>query len=149
MNGWAINVGQTAPDFNLPDLQNNSIQNLSQFRGKVIYLDFWASWCAPCRTSFPLLNQLYEKLRQQNFAVLAVNLDEDKANAEKFLREIPVNFKVLNDSDGKVSDQFVVDTMPTSFLIDKNGVVQKIHHGFVSDDIKEIEVKVNELIQQK
>ncbi len=145
----ATDVGQPAPQFTLPTLQQDTPTTLKQYAGKVIYLDFWASWCAPCRTSFPLLNKLHEKLKSQGFEVVGVNLDEDKANAEKFLKEFPVNFTVLRDAKGEWADQFVVESMPTSFIIDKQGVVQNIHHGFTSADINELEEKITKLLAQK
>jgi thiol-disulfide isomerase/thioredoxin len=145
----ATDVGQPAPQFTLPTLQQDQPTSLKQYAGKVIYLDFWASWCAPCRTSFPLLNKLHEKLKAQGFEVVAINLDEDKANAEKFLKEFPVGFTVLRDAKGEWADQFVVESMPTSFILDKQGVVQNIHHGFTSGDIKELEEKITKLLAQK
>jgi thiol-disulfide isomerase/thioredoxin len=145
----ATDVGQPAPQFTLPTLQQNQPTALKQYAGKVIYLDFWASWCAPCRTSFPLLDKLHEKLKGQGFTVVAVNLDEDKANAEKFLQEFPVGFTVLRDAKGEWADQYVVESMPTSFIIDKQGVVQNIHHGFASNDIKELEEKIMTLLAKK
>jgi thiol-disulfide isomerase/thioredoxin len=145
----ATEVGQSAPQFTLPSLKTDSSTALKQFAGKVIYLDFWASWCAPCKTSFPLLNKLHAKLKAQGFEVVAINLDEDKTLAEKFLQEVPVDFTVLRDAKGELADQYVVDSMPTSFIIDKNGVVQKIHHGFTSEDIKELEAKITELLAKK
>ena len=148
-NANATDVGQPAPEFTLPTLQQDQPTALKQFAGKVIYLDFWASWCAPCRTSFPLLNKMHEKLKAQGFEVVAINLDEDKAAAEKFLKEFPVSFTVLRDAKGEWADKFVVESMPTSFIIDKQGVVQNIHHGFASDDIKELEEKVTKLLAQK
>jgi thiol-disulfide isomerase/thioredoxin len=145
----ATEVGQPAPQFTLPTLKTDAPMQLKQFAGKVIYLDFWASWCAPCKTSFPLLNKLHAKLKAQGFEVVAVNLDEDKTLGEKFLQEVPVDFTVLRDAKGEWADQYVVESMPTSFIIDKNGIVQKIHHGFVSDDIKELEAKITELLAKK
>jgi thiol-disulfide isomerase/thioredoxin len=145
----ATEVSQTAPQFTLPNLKTQAPTPLKQFAGKVVYLDFWASWCAPCKKSFPALNALHQKLKTQGFEVLAVNLDEDKALAEKFLQDVPVDFTVLRDAKGEWSDQYVVETMPTSFILDKNGVVQKIHHGFTSDDMKEIESKITELLAKK
>ncbi|MDD5227844.1 MAG: TlpA disulfide reductase family protein [Methylococcales bacterium] len=145
----ATEVGQPAPQFTLPSLKNDAPTSLKQFAGKVVYLDFWASWCAPCKTSFPLLNKLHAKLKAQGFEVVAVNLDEDKVNGEKFLQEIPIDFTVLRDAKGEWADQYVVESMPTSFIIDKNGIVQKIHHGFNSDDIKELEAKITELLAKK
>ena len=142
-------VGQSAPQFTLPTLKTDSPIALKQFAGKVVYLDFWASWCAPCKTSFPLLNKLHAKLKEQGFEVVAVNLDENKLLGEKFLQEVPVDFTVLRDEKGEWADKYVVESMPTSFIIDKNGVVQKIHHGFSSDDIKELEAKITELLAKK
>jgi thiol-disulfide isomerase/thioredoxin len=149
LNASATEVGQPAPQFTLPTFQQDQPTALKQFAGKVVYLDFWASWCAPCRTSFPLLNKLHEKLKAKGFEVVAVNLDEDKANAEKFLKEFKVDFTVLRDAKGEWADKFVVESMPTSFIIDKQGVVQNIHHGFASDDIKELEEKITQLLAQK
>ena len=145
----ATEVGQPAPQFTLPTLKTDSPIALKQFAGKVVYLDFWASWCAPCKTSFPLLNKLHTKLKEQGFEVVAVNLDENKLLGEKFLQEVPVDFTVLRDEKGEWADKYVVESMPTSFIIDKNGVVQKIHHGFSSDDIKELEAKITELLAKK
>lgn len=142
----AADVGQPAPQFTLPTLLQDQPTALDSYKGKVVYLDFWASWCAPCRTSFPLLNKMHEKLKAQGFEVVAVNLDEDKANAEKFLKEIPVSFTVLRDATGEWSDKFVVESMPTSFIIDKQGVIQNVHKGFTSDDIGELEHKITGLL---
>jgi len=145
----ATEVGQPAPQFTLPAVQNAQAISLKQFAGKVVYVDFWASWCAPCRTSFPLLNQLHQKLKAQGFEVIAINLDEDKANADQFLKEFPVSFTVVRDAKGEWADQFVVESMPTSFIVDKKGVVQHIHHGFVSDDVNSLESKVSQLLAVK
>jgi thiol-disulfide isomerase/thioredoxin len=148
-NANASEVGEPAPQFTLPSLLQDQPTSLTQFSGKVIYLDFWASWCAPCRTSFPLLNKLYQKLKDQGFEVVAINLDEDKANAEKFLKDFPVTFTISRDSKGEWADKYVVESMPTSFIIDKQGVIQNIHHGFASDDINELEQKIVQLLAKK
>lgn len=148
-NANAAEVGQPAPQFTLPSLLQDQPTSLNQFNGKVIYIDFWASWCLPCRTSFPLLNKLHQKLKDRGFEVVAINLDEDKANAEKFLKDFPVTFTVLRDSNGEWADKYVVEFMPTSFIIDKQGVIRNIHHGFVSDDINELEQKTVQLLTEK
>ena len=121
---------------------------MTQFSNKVIYLDFWASWCAPCRTSFPLLNALYQKYQQQGFEVVAVNLDEDLDDAKKFLVEYPVAFTVLRDEPGEWAETYDVESMPTSFIIDKHGTIQRVHNGFAKADIDEIENKIVSLINQ-
>lgn len=148
-NANASEVGQPAPQFNLPSLHQDQSVSLSQFGGKVVYVDFWASWCAPCRTSFPLLNKLQQKLKDQGFEVVAINLDEDSANAEKFLKDFPVTFTILRDSNGEWADKYVVESMPTSFIVDRQGVIQNIHHGFASDDINELEQKIVQLLAKK
>ncbi|TAN64961.1 MAG: TlpA family protein disulfide reductase [Methylobacter sp.] len=148
-NANASEVGQPAPPFNLPSLLQNQPVSLSQFSGKVVYVDFWASWCAPCRTSFPLLNKLQQKLKDQGFEVVAINLDEDHANAEKFLKDFPVTFTLLHDSKGEWADKYVVDSMPTSFIVDRQGVIQNIHHGFTSGDINELDQKIIQLLAKK
>ena len=145
----ASNVGEAAPQFTLPSLQQNQAISLKQFQGKVVYLDFWASWCAPCRTAFPLLSKLQHKLKAQGFEVVAINLDEDKANAERFIKEFAVDFTVLRDAKGEWADKFVIESMPTSFIIDKQGIIKHIHHGFTSDDIVELEQKITRLLVQK
>jgi thiol-disulfide isomerase/thioredoxin len=145
----AIEAGQAAPVFTLPTLQKDQPFSLKNQTGKVIYLDFWASWCLPCRTSFPLLNKLHEKLKAQGFEVIAINLDEDKAKAEKFLQEFQVGFSVLRDAKGEWADKYVVESMPTSFIIDKKGMISYVHHGFTSTDINEIEQKITALLVQK
>lgn len=147
LSAEATEIGRPAPQFTLPSLQQGEPVALKDKLGKVIYLDFWASWCAPCRTSFPLLNKLHDKLKAQGFEVVGVSLDENKDKAVKFLQEIPVNFTVLHDAKGEWADQYVVESMPTSFIIDKQGVVQHIHHGFKADDIVELEGKVTELLK--
>ncbi len=148
-NVYAAEIGQPAPPFNLPSLRQGQSVSLSQFSGKVVYVDFWASWCAPCRTSFPLLNKLQQKLKDQGFEVVAINLDEDPANAEKFLTDFPVTFTILRDSNGEWADKYVVESMPTSFIVDRQGVIQNIHHGFASDDINELEQKIVQLLAKK
>ena len=148
-NAQASEVGQPAPVFTLPSLIEDKATSLGQFSGKVVYLDFWASWCAPCRSSFPLLNKLHQKLKAQGFEVVAINLDEDKANAKKFLLDFPVDFTVLHDSKGSWADEYVIESMPTSFIIDQKGTIQKVHRGFASDDIHELEQKIVQLLAKK
>lgn len=148
-NADASDVGQPAPAFTLPSLLQDQAISLTQFNGKVVYIDFWASWCAPCRTSFPLLNKLQQKLKDQGFEVVAINLDENQANAERFLKDFPVGFTLLRDSKGEWADKYVVESMPTSFIIDRQGVIQNIHHGFSSDDINELEQKIVQLLAKK
>ena len=145
----ALSVGDVAPNFRLKNIETGKSESLKKYRGKVVYLDFWASWCGPCRQSLPLLNELRSELKRKGFEVLAVNLDEDKADAQTFLEQFPVVYPVLLDPTGKVPPQYDLPGMPTSFLIDKQGRVQKIHVGFKPKDMKGIRSDVISLLRKK
>jgi thiol-disulfide isomerase/thioredoxin len=105
--------------------------DLTAFKGQVVYLDFWASWCAPCRESFPWMNRLQDELGHDGLVVIAVNVDRERADADRFLREHPAQFRIVYDPDGLLPEKFGVRGMPTSFLIDRNGHVQSRHEGFL------------------
>ncbi len=146
----ALEKGEVAPDFSLPSLSSaQQMTNLSQYRGKVIYLDFWASWCAPCRTSFPLLETLYRQYKDQGFMIVAVNMDENPKAAHRFLKTYPASFDILRDAEGQWADRYGIETMPTSFIIDKKGVIRHIHNGFAKADIADIETTVKHLLAEK
>jgi len=103
---------------------------IAAHKGKVIYLDFWASWCGPCRRSFPWMNAMQQQYQQQGLVIISVNVDNEKALAEDFLAEVPANFSVFYDPKGKVARKFKLKGMPSSYLIDRNGKVISTHVGF-------------------
>ncbi|MFT7108433.1 MAG: thiol-disulfide isomerase/thioredoxin [Psychrobacter glaciei] len=138
--------GQMAPNFKLPGIKTGNLMSLKSHRGKVVYLDFWASWCGPCRQSLPLLNELRNEFRKKGFEVIAVNLDEDKADAKAFLKQFPVNYPVLLDPNGKVPQKYDVPGMPTSYLIDRSGKIRQVHVGFKKQDIHSIRKQVKSLL---
>jgi len=144
----ALEVGKPAPEFSLPNIATKTASSLSDYRGQVIYLDFWASWCPPCRTSFPLLEALYEKHHTAGFKIVAINMDEEPEAMERFLKLYPASFDILRDPEGEWADKYSVEAMPTSFIIDKKGVIRHIHSGFSKSDIDEIEKKVIELLAE-
>lgn len=148
VSAQALDLGQSAPEFSLPQLPTTQVNSLSQYRGKVVYLDFWASWCAPCRTSFPLLEKLYQSHKDQGFTLVAINMDEELEAANRFLKTYPATFDILRDAKGEWADAYGVETMPTSFIIDKKGVVRHIHSGFAKDDIADIEKMVTKLLAE-
>lgn len=135
---------QTAPDFTLP--AGNKIVNLQQYRGKVVYLDFWASWCIPCRKSFPWMNTVHKRYAKDGLVVLAVNLDQNKQDVSRFLDKYPASFTVAFDPEGKVAEQYQLKGMPSSYLIDKQGNVVMSHIGFRHNDIGQLENHIKTLL---
>ncbi len=119
-----------APVFRLPTLQGSQEVALQDFRGKVVYLDFWASWCGPCRQSLPALNSLYHELSGLDFEVVAINLDEQAEDALRFLERYPVDYTMLVDRSGKTPRAYELTGLPTSVLIDQNGVLVASFEGF-------------------
>lgn len=132
--GEGVALGQLAPPVSLPQLSGAGDVSLESLRGKVVYLDFWASWCGPCRISFPILNQLRQELGSNGFEVLAINLDEVASDAGKFLSEVPADFLIVRDAQGVTPKTFGMLGMPTGYLIDRQGTVREIHQGFRKSD---------------
>ncbi|VAW52117.1 Thioredoxin family protein [hydrothermal vent metagenome] len=140
-------VAQNAPLFELPG--DNKTINLQKLKGKVVYLDFWASWCVPCRKSFPWMNDMHSRYDGKDFTIVAVNLDASKSDALKFLKNLPVNFDIAYDPDGRVASKYKLKVMPSSYLIDRDGTLVFAHKGYREDDSNEIEKKIQKLINSK
>ena len=144
----AASEGETAPLFTLPDIDaDKPAISLESLRGKTVYVDFWASWCAPCLRSMPLINELYGKYRDQDFEVIAINVDDPIEDGQDFLLDNPLDYLIAADTDNTVLNEFGVTGMPTSFLIDKDGVIRMVHMGFRGNDIETIEAAVLELLE--
>lgn len=143
----ALEEGQQAPDFTLPDIAEGKPPiTLSSLRGKTVYVDFWASWCAPCLRSMPLINELYAKYRDQGFEVIAINVDDPIEDGREFLLDTPLDYLIAADPKGEMLGAYGVRGMPTSFLIDRDGVVRLVHMGFRDNDIVLIEDAVRSLL---
>ena len=136
----AAEVGQPAPDLTLPGADGPV--KLSDLRGKVVYLDFWASWCGPCRHSFPWMNEMQAKYGARGLQVLGVNLDAKRADAEKFLAAQPARFALAFDAQGEAAKQFAVKGMPTSLLIGPDGKVIAVHQGFREEERQDLEARL-------
>lgn len=117
--------------------------------GNVVYLDFWASWCGPCRKSFPWMNILKDKYSGQGFTVISINLDADKRLAEKFLQETPANFRVIYDPKGKIARHFKIQGMPSSMLIGRDGKIKQSHTGFFTKKIPEYQQQIEQMLLTK
>ncbi|QDP02375.1 TlpA disulfide reductase family protein [Thalassotalea sp. PS06] len=121
-------------------------QMLEKYKGDVIYLDFWASWCVPCRKSFPWMNAMQEKYQDQGFRVITINLDVDKAFAKDFLKDHPAEFPIIYDPSGKLGEQYQLKGMPSSFVIGRDGSVVENQVGFFEDKVDEYEQKIVEIL---
>jgi thiol-disulfide isomerase/thioredoxin len=128
-SAWPAAAQKPAPNVTLRSADGASVQ-LSAYKGKVLLVDFWASWCPPCKASFPALDALYREYQSRGLEVLAVNLDEKRRDADTFLGEFPHHLTVLFDPTGASPTAFSVKGMPSSFLIDKGGVIRFTHMGY-------------------
>lgn len=134
-------AGRPLPAFSLLGRDGIKI-GTEQFRGKVVYLDFWASWCGPCRKSFPWMNALQSKYGAQGLQVVAINLDESSEDGMHFLKETPAQFQVAFDPKGTTPGLFAIKGMPSSLLIGRDGKVMFEHSGFKESDISDLEKKI-------
>ncbi len=127
-----IELNSPAIDFTLPNIKGENF-SLKQFRGKVILLNFWATWCPPCRLEIPILNNIYKTYKKTGFEIIAVSLDTDIERLKTFLKENTVNFLVLHDKKGTVGFKYKVEVVPTSFLLDKNHILRQIYIGIIDE----------------
>lgn len=145
----ALEVGDRAPDFAAPNLNGKGTVELSKYRGKVVYLDFWASWCAPCLKAIPEIEKIRAEMPADSFQVVAVNVDQKKKKALRFLDKHPVGYPSASDPKGRLPGQYGVETMPTSYLIDANGVVRYVHPGFQRGDGSKLRHEIRALLEKK
>ncbi len=139
-------VGDEAPEVALPSLSSEGQLSLSSLRGKVVYVDFWASWCGPCRVSFPILESLRNEFVDQGFEVFAISVDEDAAEARRFLDEVPVSYPVVLDDTGATPTVWAPPGMPTAYLVDRNGVVRAVKAGFKKSDGDKLRAAIEQLL---
>ncbi|MFI5144910.1 MAG: TlpA family protein disulfide reductase [Ignavibacteria bacterium] len=142
-------VNSPAPDFTGKDMNNNPVK-LSDFKGKVVLLDFWASWCVPCKKSIPYLIDYYNNNKDTNFAILAVNVDTDNDSFKSFLAKLSGNlpFTVILDNENNIIKKYNIEAMPTTIFIDKKGTVRKITTGFTKDSPEEYSGEITKLLSE-
>lgn len=135
----SIEAKTPAPDFTLKSKEGKNVR-LSELKGQVVLLNFWASWCGPCRQEMPVLDEIHNKYKNLGFSVLGINLDAKSKNAVNYLKNTPVTFPVLYDPKGVVSGQYGVQAMPSTVIIDRDGNVRHLHEGYKTgygDDYKQ------------
>ena len=136
----AVDVNTDAPDFTLEALTGGNLR-LQEHRGDVVLINFWASWCGPCRQEMPILDRLHQRYSDAGFAVLGVNVEGKRKPAEKIAKKSKVTFPVLIDAGQKVSETYGLEAMPTTVVVDRNGKIRYIHRGYKpGDEAKYIDV---------
>lgn len=143
----AVNPGAMAPEIDLPG--QAAPFKLSAQRGKLVLVDFWASWCAPCRLSFPFLNELQAKYGAQGLVVVGVNVDAKRPDADRFLSQVPARFTIAFDDKGATPSAYAVKAMPSSYLVAPDGKVIYVHRGFREEDKAEVEAKVRAALPKR
>jgi peroxiredoxin len=146
----SVTAGQglgAAPDFSLPDASGKSVA-LSDFKGEVVLINFWASWCGPCREEMPLLDELSTRYAALGFTMLGVNVEEDSSAANGFLAGTPVNFPILYDRENKVSQLYDVIAMPSTVIVDRTGQIRYIHHGYEAGNEHDYQDQIRALIRE-
>jgi len=146
MAGAAGPVGP-APAFSLPQRGGTTL-TLEGLKGQVVMLNFWASWCGPCRAEMPLLDSMYKRYSKQGFTLLGVNVEAETADAEQILKTRPVSFPILWDKESKVSQLYSVSAMPSSVFIDRKGNVRYVHRGFKAGDENEYLNQIRALLKE-
>jgi thiol-disulfide isomerase/thioredoxin len=140
----AVQPGSAAPDVVLP--AEGGEFHLDAYRGKVVYLDFWASWCGPCKQSFPWMNSIQSKYADKGLVIVAINVDTTREDAAKFLQQVPAKFKIAYDPKGEVAKQYAIKGMPSSFLIGRDGKVVSAHTGFNNGSREQLERAVEQAL---
>lgn len=125
----ATSISGPAPDFTLKSNNGKNLR-LADLRGEVVMINFWASWCGPCRQEMPELNKLHERYKRAGFTVFGVNVENDNSEANRLLEKIPVDFPILYDTSSQVSKLYDVDAMPTTVLVDRDGNLRYLHRGY-------------------
>ena len=137
-----------APDFTLVDRSGQSV-SLSDLKGQVVLINFWATWCGPCRKEMPLLEQLYSRYEPLGFTLLGVNVEEGDVNAEAFLAETPVSFPILFDPENQVSKLYDVSAMPSTVLVDRQGNMRFLHHGYQDGYENIYQDQIRQLVRER
>lgn len=143
---YALEVGRAIPSVTLPS--PGGAVDLAKLKGKVVYVDFWASWCGPCKQSFPWMNEMHAKYATRGLEIVAINVDAKAADAERFLATTTAKFKVAYDHKGESPKLFGVKSMPTSFLVDVDGKITIVHAGFRDADRASLEAAIVSALNQ-
>ena len=143
----AVEVGDKVPSVRGTRIDSPGA-SLPSTRGQVVYVDFWASWCVPCRQSMPVLDALYKKHGEAGFVVVGINKDVTEADARRFLQAVKVSFPLVTDESDLLARAFEVRAMPSGYLVDRKGVVRQVHRGFTSLTASSLEAQIVKLLAE-
>jgi thiol-disulfide isomerase/thioredoxin len=139
--------GVAAPSFQLDSAAGKAV-NLADYKGQVVLLNFWASWCGPCRKEMPILEQLHKQYKSKGFTMVGVNVEPNSADAVNWLKSTPVSFPILFDRDSSVSKLYRVQGMPNTVIVDRNGKVRYVHRGYKPGEENEYLDQIRTLIRE-
>ncbi len=144
----AEHLDQASSACHLTTLDGKPAYDLQELKGKVVYMDFWASWCPPCVQSFPFLNELDRELKDKGLHVVGINLDEKVADAQEFLTKHPADFSIVADISKQCAKGLEVMAMPTSYVIDRKGMIRHVHQGFRPGETEKLRALITQLVME-
>jgi peroxiredoxin len=144
---WAGAADVQAPDFTLKSADGQTV-SLAQFKGDVVMINFWASWCGPCRQEMPLLDSIYKQYKDMGFILLGVNVEPHASSANAWLKKTPVSYPILYDPKSQVSQLYQVQAMPTTVIVDRKGIVRFVHNGYLPGDENQYMNSIRTLLVQ-
>jgi cytochrome c biogenesis protein CcmG/thiol:disulfide interchange protein DsbE len=144
----ALDAGAKMPEIGLSDLSGKPV-SLASLAGKVVVIDFWATWCAPCKEELPVLQKLHKKYGSQGLVIVGVSVDKDAANLPDFLKKLVVTFPIVHDANHAVTGRYAPPRMPSSYIVDRKGIVKYVHGGFRADDAAVFEKQIQGLLAAK
>lgn len=146
---FGVEAGNPMPACLVSPIGETQTEDLQRYKGQVLYIDFWASWCGPCAQSFPFMNEMHQQLKDQGLQIVGVNLDENMDDAKAFLAKYPASFTVAADISKQCAKDFDVKAMPSSYIIDRKGMVHHVHLGFRAGEANELRALVEKLLNEK
>ena len=145
---YSAELGETAPAFSLKSVPGSEPVELESQTEKILYIDFWASWCGPCKLSFPSMIKLKKLFKDDPFEIIAISVDADSKAAKKFLDSYKINFQIALDSDGAVAEKYSLPGMPSSFLLDQDRKLIAMHKGFRKSDFAKIKKEIQDALKE-